>query len=200
MARFTGSLWKKSRRLGISLTGTGKELEKRPYAPGQHGPTQRKKISEYGMQLQEKQKLRYMHGINERQFRTLFDRAGKMQGIHGENFMVLLASRLDNVVYRLGLAKTQRQARQLVNHGHVTVDGKPVNIPSFILKPGQVVGVREKSRDLDIIKEAIEYTNFVPEYLSFDADKLEGTFVRLPERSELSAEINEQLIVEYYSR
>lgn len=200
MARFTGSLWKKSRRLGISLTGTGKELEKRPYAPGQHGPNQRKKLSEYGMQLQEKQKLRYMHGINERQFRTLFDRAGKMQGIHGENFMILLASRLDNVVYKLGLAKTQRQARQLVNHGHLTVDGQRVDIPSFMVKPGQVIAVREKSRNLDIIKEAIEYNNFVPEYLSFDADKLEGTFVRFPERSELSAEINEQLIVEYYSR
>ena len=200
MARFTGSLWKKSRRLGISLTGTGKELEKRPYAPGQHGPNQRKKLSEYGMQLQEKQKLRYMHGINERQFRTLFDRAGKMQGIHGENFMILLASRLDNVVYKLGLAKTQRQARQLVNHGHLTVDGQRVDIPSFMVKPGQVIAVREKSRNLDIIKEAIEYTNFVPEYLSFYADKLEGTFVRFPERSELSAEINEQLIVEYYSR
>lgn len=200
MARFTGSLWKKSRRLGISLTGTGKELEKRPYAPGQHGPNQRKKLSEYGMQLQEKQKLRYMHGINERQFRTLFDRAGKMQGIHGENFMILLASRLDNVVYKLGLAKTQRQARQLVNHGHLTVDGQRVDIPSFMVKPGQVIGVREKSQKLDIIAEAVELSNFTPEYLTFNKDSLEVTFDRLPERSELNADINEQLIVEYYSR
>ncbi|HIW12968.1 MAG TPA: 30S ribosomal protein S4 [Candidatus Salinicoccus stercoripullorum] len=200
MARFTGSTWKKSRRLGISLTGTGKELERRPYAPGDHGPTQRKKLSEYGMQLQEKQKLRYMYGINERQFRTIFDRSGKMKGVHGENFMILLASRLDAVVYQLGLARTRRQARQLVNHGHVTVDGGRVDIPSYMLKPGQVIGLREKSRNLDIVKEAIEYNNFVPEYLTFDEEKLEGTFVRQPERSELPAEINEQLIVEYYSR
>ncbi len=200
MARFTGSIWKKSRRLGISLTGTGKELERRPYAPGDHGPTQRKKLSEYGLQLQEKQKLRYMYGINERQFRTIFNRSGKMKGVHGENFMILLASRLDAVVYQLGLARTRRQARQLVNHGHITVDGGRVDIPSFMMKPGQVVGLREKSRNLDIVKEAIEYNNFVPEYLTFDEEKLEGTFVRQPERSELSADINEQLIVEYYSR
>lgn len=200
MARFTGSIWKKSRRLGISLTGTGKELERRPYAPGDHGPTQRKKISEYGLQLQEKQKLRYMYGINERQFRTIFERAGKLRGVHGENFMILLASRLDAVVYQLGLARTRRQARQLVNHGHVTVDGGRVDIPSYHLKPGQTIGLREKSRNLDIVKEAVEVNNFVPDYLTFDEEKMEGTFVRFPERSELPAEINEQLIVEYYSR
>lgn len=200
MARYTGPVWKKSRRLGISLTGTGKELDKRPYAPGQHGANQRRKLSEYGLQLQEKQKLRFMYGLNERQFRTLFDRAGKMKGVHGENFMVLLESRLDNLVYRLGLARTRRQARQLVNHGHVTVDGSRVDIPSYLVKPGQTIGLREKSRNLDIVKEAIEVTNFVPEYLTFDADKLEGTFNRLPERSELPSEISEQLIVEFYSR
>lgn len=200
MARFTGSVWKKSRRLGISLTGTGKELERRPYAPGDHGPTQRKKLSEYALQLQEKQKLRYMYGINERQFRTIFDRAGKQKGVHGENFMILLASRLDAVVYQLGLARTRRQARQLVNHGHVTVDGGRVDIPSYHLKPGQTIGLREKSRNLDIVKEAIEVNNFIPDYLTFDEDKVEGSFVRFPERSELPAEINEQLIVEYYSR
>ncbi|GAB3061068.1 30S ribosomal protein S4 [Salinicoccus sesuvii] len=200
MARFTGSVWKKSRRLGISLTGTGKELERRPYPPGDHGPTQRIKLSEYGVQLQEKQKLRYMYGINERQFRTTFDRSAKMKGVHGENFMILLASRLDAVVYQLGLARTRRQARQLVNHGHVTVDGKRVDIPSYTLKAGQTIGLREKSRNLDIVKEAIEYNNFVPEYLSFDEEKMEGSFTRSPERSELSADINEQLIVEFYSR
>lgn len=200
MARFTGSIWKKSRRLGISLTGTGKELERRPYAPGDHGPTQRIKLSEYGMQLQEKQKLRFMYGINERQFRKIFDRSANMKGVHGENFMILLASRLDAVVYQLGLARTRRQARQLVNHGHVTVDGKRVDIPSYTLKAGQTIGLREKSQNLDIVKEAIEYNNFVPEYLSFDEEKHEGTFVRQPERSELSADINEQLIVEFYSR
>ncbi|WP_318507988.1 30S ribosomal protein S4 [Bacillus sp. T3] len=200
MARYTGPSWKLSRRLGISLSGTGKELEKRPYAPGPHGPNQRKKLSEYGLQLQEKQKLRHMYGVNERQFRNLFDKAGKMQGKHGENFMVLLESRLDNVVYRLGLARTRRAARQLVNHGHVMVNGARVDIPSYRVAPGQTITLREKSRNLDVVKEAIEVNNFVPDFLTFDADKLEGTFTRLPERSELPAEINEALIVEFYSR
>ncbi|MDQ0161047.1 30S ribosomal protein S4 [Bacillus alveayuensis] len=200
MARYTGPSWKISRRLGISLSGTGKELEKRPYAPGQHGPGQRKKLSEYGLQLQEKQKLRHMYGVNERQFRNTFVKAGKMAGKHGENFMILLESRLDNLVYRLGLARTRRQARQLVNHGHILVDGSRVDIPSYQVKPGQTISVREKSRNLQIIKEAVEANNFVPEYLTFDAEKLEGTYNRLPERSELPAEINEALIVEFYSR
>jgi small subunit ribosomal protein S4 len=200
MARYTGPSCKLSRRLGISLTGTGKELEKRPYAPGQHGPNQRRKISEYGIQLQEKQKLRHMYGITERQFRTMFDRAGKLKGVHGENFMVLLESRLDNLVYRLGLARTRRQARQLVNHGHITVDGSRVDIPSYKVSLGQTISVREKSRNFSIIKESVEATNFVPDFLTFDAEKLEGTFTRLPERSELPAEINEALIVEFYSR
>jgi small subunit ribosomal protein S4 len=200
MARYTGPSWKLSRRLGISLTGTGKELEKRPYAPGQHGPNQRKKLSEYGLQLQEKQKLRHMYGVTERQFRNLFDKAGKLKGVHGENFMVLLESRLDNVVYRLGLARTRRAARQLVNHGHILVNGSRVDIPSYRVTPGQTISVREKSRNAAVIKEAVEVNNFVPDYLTFDADKLEGTFTRLPERSELPAEINEALIVEFYSR
>ncbi|MED3622759.1 30S ribosomal protein S4 [Neobacillus thermocopriae] len=200
MARYTGPSWKLSRRLGISLSGTGKELEKRPYAPGQHGPNQRKKLSEYGLQLQEKQKLRHMYGVNERQFRNLFEKAGKLGGVHGENFMILLESRLDNLVYRLGLARTRRAARQLVNHGHILVDGSRVDIPSYRVTPGQTISVREKSRNLAVIKEAIEANNFVPDYLTFDADKLEGTFTRLPERSELPAEINETLIVEFYSR
>lgn len=200
MSRYTGPSWKLSRRLGISLTGTGKELEKRPYAPGQHGANQRRKVSEYGLQLQEKQKLRFMYGVNERQFKTLFNKAGKMPGKHGENFMILLEARLDNVVYRLGLARTRRQARQLVNHGHILVDGKRVDIPSFSVKPGQTIAFREKSSNLDVVNEAIEVSNFVPEYVTIDTDSKTGTFVRLPERGELSAEINEQLIVEYYSR
>ncbi|MBM7653168.1 30S ribosomal protein S4 [Neobacillus cucumis] len=200
MARYTGPSWKLSRRLGISLSGTGKELEKRPYAPGQHGPNQRKKLSEYGLQLQEKQKLRHMYGVNERQFRTLFEKAGKLSGIHGENFMALLESRLDNVVYRLGLARTRRAARQLVNHGHILVNGSRVDIPSYRVTAGQTISLREKSRNLDVVKEAVEVNNFVPDFLTFDADKLEGTFTRLPERSELPAEINEALIVEFYSR
>jgi small subunit ribosomal protein S4 len=200
MARYTGPSWKQSRRLGISLSGTGKEIEKRPFAPGQHGPTQRRKLSEYGLQLQEKQKLRFMYGINERQFRRIFDDAAKMKGVHGENFMVLLESRLDNLVYRLGLARTRRQARQLVSHGHILVGGKRVDIPSYRVKPGEAISVREKSRNLDIIKASIESTNFVPEYVSFDENTLQGTYTRYPERSELPAEITEALIVEFYSR
>lgn len=200
MARYTGPTWKISRRLGISLSGTGKELQKRPYPPGQHGPGQRRKLSEYGLQLQEKQKLRFMYGLTERQFRRTFEEAGKMKGVHGENFMILLESRLDNIVYRLGLARTRRQARQLVNHGHILVDGKRVDIPSYRLKPGQKVSVREKSRNLQIIKENLELNNHIPDYLTFDKDKLEGTFIRYPERSELPAEITESLIVEFYSR
>ncbi|MDW0110337.1 30S ribosomal protein S4 [Sporosarcina aquimarina] len=200
MARYTGPSWKQSRRLGISLSGTGKEIEKRPYAPGQHGPNQRKKLSEYGLQQQEKQKLRFMYGVNERQFRTLFNKAGKMQGIHGENFMILLETRLDNIVYRLGLARTRRAARQLVNHGHIMVDGKRVDIPSYSVKPGQEISLREKSQNLDIVNESIEINSYVPEFVSFNADTKVGSFVRLPERSELAAEINEALIVEFYSR
>lgn len=200
MARYTGPTWKLSRRLGISLSGTGKELAKRPYAPGQHGPTQRKKLSEYGMQLQEKQKLRLMYGVNEKQFRNLFKRAGKMKGVHGENFMKLLESRLDNLVYRLGLARTRAQARQLVVHRHILVNGQKVDRPSYEVKPGDVIGVREKSRNLQIIKEALEERQYLPEYLTFDENKMEGTFTRLPERSELPSEINETMIVEFYSR
>lgn len=200
MSRYTGPSWKLSRRLGISLSGTGKEIEKRPYAPGQHGPTQRIKLSEYGLQLQEKQKLRHMYGMTERQFKNVFVKAGKKQGVHGENFMILLETRLDNLVYRLGLARTRRGARQLVNHGHVIVDGKRLDIPSYSVKPGQTISLREKSINQSSVVEAIESNSFVPEYLTFDADTKTGTFTRLPERSELSAEINEAFIVEYYSR
>ena len=141
-----------------------------------------------------------MYGVNERQFRRIFDDAGKMKGIVGENFMILLESRLDNLVYRLGLARTRRGARQLVNHGHIEVNGKKVDIPSFRCKVGDVIGVREKSRNLDVIKDALENNNYTPDYISFDEKSLTGTFTRLPERSELPAEITESLIVEFYSR
>ncbi|WP_186670016.1 30S ribosomal protein S4 [Sporosarcina sp. BP05] len=200
MARYTGPSWKLSRRLGISLTGTGKEIEKRPYGPGQHGPNQRIKLSEYGKQLQEKQKLRFMFGVNERQFKTIFNKAGKMPGKHGVNFMILLETRLDNIVYRMGLARTRRASRQLVNHGHILVDGKRVDIPSFSVKPGQEISFREKSQNLDTVNEALEVSNYVPEYVTFNKDTKVGQFVRMPERSELAAEINESLIVEFYSR
>ncbi|MFD1126323.1 30S ribosomal protein S4 [Lentilactobacillus raoultii] len=201
MSRYTGPSWRISRRLGISLSGTGKELSRRPYAPGDHGQGRRQKLSEYGLQLKEKQKLRYMYGLTERQFANLFVRAGKIrEGKHGVNFMILLERRLDNIVYRLGLATTRRQARQLVNHGHITVDGKRVDIPSYEVKPGQVVSVREKSKDLQVIKDAVEAVVGRPQYVSFDADKLEGSLVRLPQREELDADIDESLIVEYYNK
>lgn len=200
MSRYTGPIWKISRRLGFSILENGKELKKRPYAPGQHGNKRRRSLSEYGLQLQEKQKLRYMYGLNERQFRNLFNKAGKMPGIVGENFLFLLESRLDNLVYRLGLARTRRQARQLVSHGHILVDGKRVNIPSYIVQPGQTISVRERSRNLTVIKEALEATISRPEYVSFDENKMEGTYVRLPLRDEIHPEIKESLIVEFYSR
>ena len=201
MSRFTGSTWKKSRRLGISLSGTGKELARRPYAPGQHGPTSRENLSEYGLQLKEKQKLRFLYGLNERQFYNLFLEAGKIrQGEHGTNFMILLEQRLDNLVYRLGFAATRRQARQLVNHGHITVDGSRVDIPSYTTKVGQVIGLREKSKDLSIINDSIESLFGRPDYLEFDEDKLEGKMTRLPEREEMPAEIDEAYVVEYYNR
>lgn len=201
MARYTGSTWKRSRRLGISLSGTGKELAKRPYAPGQHGPTNRGKLSEYGLQLKEKQKLRFLYGLNERQFYNLFLKAGKIrEGKQGTNFMILLEQRLDNVVYRLGLATTRRQARQLVSHGHITVDGKRVDIPSYSVQVGQVVGVREKSRDLQVIKDSLETLYGRPEFVQFDEDKLEGSLTRLPLREEMPQEIEEAFIVEFYNR
>ncbi|GEP22550.1 MAG: 30S ribosomal protein S4 [Lentilactobacillus diolivorans] len=201
MSRYTGPSWRVSRRLGVSLSGTGKELSRRPYAPGDHGQGRRQKLSEYGLQLKEKQKLRYTYGLTERQFSNLFVRAGKIrEGKHGVNFMILLERRLDNIVYRLGLATTRRQARQLVNHGHITVDGKRVDIPSYEVEVGQVVSVREKSKDLQIIKDAVEAVVGRPQYVNFDADKLEGSLVRLPQREELDADIDESLIVEYYNK
>ncbi|AQW22237.1 30S ribosomal protein S4 [Lentilactobacillus curieae] len=201
MSRYTGPSWRISRRLGISLSGTGKELARRPYAPGDHGQGRRGKLSEYGLQLHEKQKLRFMYGLTERQFANLFTRAGKIrEGKHGVNFMILLERRLDNMVYRLGLATTRRQARQLVNHGHITVDGKRVDIPSYEVKEGQVISVREKSKDIQVIKDAVEAVVGRPQYVQFDADKLEGSLVRLPQREELDADIDESLIVEYYNK
>lgn len=201
MSRYTGPSWRVSRRLGMSLSGTGKELARRNYAPGDHGNDRRGRLSEYGMQLREKQKLRYMYGMTERQFCNLFKRAGKIkEGTHGTNFMILLERRLDNMVYRLGLATTRRQARQLVNHGHITVDGKRVDIPSFEVKVGQVISVRDKSKNLDVIKNAVEAVVARPSYVEFDADKLEGKLVRLPEREDMNADIDEALIVEFYNK
>lgn len=199
MSRYTGSTWKVSRRLGYSVSETGKELQKRSYAPGQHGQ-HRGKITEYGTQLHEKQKVRFTYGMSEKQFKKVFALAEKMPGKHGDNFLKLLESRLDNLVYRLGLASTRPQARQLVNHGHITVDGKKVDIPSYLVKPGQKIGVKETSRNLKVIQEALEGLVSRKEYVFFDEAAMEGTFVRYPEREEFLSEIKENLIVEFYNR
>ena len=200
MSRYTGPAYKKSRRLGFSTLENGKDLARRPYAPGIHGTSRRKKVSEYGIQLQEKQKVRFMYGLNEKQFRRTFEKASKMKGITGENFLKLLESRLDNLVYRMGLATTRRAARQIVNHGHIEVNGIKVDIPSYICKPGDVIAVRENSKEHKAILNTIELNIKTPAFVEFDNKKLTGTFVRLPERNELNAEINESLIVEFYNR
>ena len=199
MSRFTGSSWKVSRRLGYSISETGKELIKRKTAPGQHG-AKRGKLKEYGIQLQEKQKVRFTYGVSEKQFVKTFNEASKMPGMTGVNFLKLLEVRLDNLVYRLGLASTRAQARQLVSHGHVTVNGKKVDIPSYRVSVGQVISLKDASKNLVVVKAALEAKLSRPEYLSFDADKVCGSLVRIPERSEFLTDINEQLIVEYYNR
>lgn len=200
MARYTGPSYKQSRRVGFSLSETGKELARRPYGPGQHGKDRKGKLSNYAEQLKEKQKVRFMYGVNERQFKKTFKEAANMKGIHGENFLKLLESRLDNVVYRLGLASTRRGARQLVNHGHITVDGKKVDIPSFRVKVGSIIAVKENAKEHPAVKASLEKISKRVEFVTFDDKKLEGKLVRLPERSELNADINESLIVEFYNR
>lgn len=199
MSRYTGPTWRISRRLGFSLSETGKELRKRPFPPGQHGQG-RRKLSNYGMQLQEKQKLRFLYGLGERQFRNLFREAAKMPGITGENFMILLESRLDNLVFRLGFARSRAGARQLVTHGHITVNGEKVDIPSYRLSVGDTIGLREKSRNLTVVEESLAVRPNVPEYLSYDEDSRTGQYIRLPRREELNPDINEAEVVEFYSR
>ncbi len=200
MSRYTGSSYKQARRTGFSILENGKELARRPYGPGQHGQDRKRKPSNYSVQLKEKQKVRFMYGLNERQFKKTFNEAGKLAGLHGENFLKLLESRLDNLVYRMGFAPTRRAARQLVNHGHITVNGKKVDIPSFRVKVGSTIALKEESKDHKAVKVALEKAIKRPEFVTFDESKLEGTYVRLPERSELNPEINESLIVEYYNR
>ena len=200
MARYTGPAFKKSRRYGFSTLENGKDLAKRPYAPGQHGAARRRKASEYKIQLDEKQKVKFTYGMNEKQFKRLFKRAQNMTGVTGENFLRLLESRLDNIVYRMGMSNTRRGSRQLVNHGHILVNGKKVDIPSYEVKPGDVISVKEKSLEHPAIKDALENKKSTPAYVEFDAKKLTGTYVRYPERSELSADIKESLIVEFYNR
>ena len=200
MARYTGSSNRISRRLGFSTLETGKELAKKPYVPGQHGNKKAKKLSNYGVQLQEKQKVRFMYGLSEKQFKATFERAGKMNGVHGHNLFKLLESRLDNLVYRLGFSTTRRGARQLVNHGHITVNGKKVDIPSYTCKPGDVIAVKDNAKDMSIIKSSLEALAKRVEFVTYDENKMAGTYVRYPERNELNADINESLIIEYYNR
>ena len=200
MSRYTGSSYKEARRVGFSISETGKELARHPYGPGQHGNDHKGKLSDYGNQLKEKQKVRFMYGVSERQFLKTFKEAEKMKGIHGTNFLRLLESRLDNLVYRLGFSNTRRGARQLVNHGHVTVNGKKVDIPSYRCVPGDVISLKEDDKNLKVVEESLAKVSKRVEFVTYDENKKEGTYVRLPERNELNADINEALIVEFYNK
>ena len=200
MARYTGPVYRKSRRFGFSVLETGKELAKKSTIPGQHGASRGKKLSNYGVQLQEKQKVKFMYGLTEKQFKKTFTEAGKLKGVHGEDFLKLLESRLDNLVYRIGFSSTRKGARQLVNHGHITVNGKKVNIPSYRCKPNDVIAIKESDKEMAIIKASLENVNNRVEFVTYDENKMAGTYVRYPERSELNADINESLIVEFYNR
>ena len=200
MARYTGPVWRQSRRLNFSVLETEKELGKRTYVPGQHGPTKRVKYSNYGLQLAEKQKIRFTYGVNEKQFSNLFDRAARSKGVTGTVFLQLLESRLDNVCYRMGLARTRRGARQLVNHGHVLVNGKKVDIPSFQVKPGMTIELKDNMKNNSAVLDSLEATLSTPAFVTFDKNTMKGEFVRLPERNELNPDFNELLVVEYYNR
>ena len=200
MARYTGPNNKKARRVSFSILENGKDIAKRPYGPGQHGKDRKRKPSNYSVQLTEKQKARFMYGISEKQFKKLVNDSAKMKGVHGEILLILLESRLDNIVYRIGFATTRRGARQLVNHGHITVNGKKVDIPSYRVKPGDVIAIKENSSDHKGIEIALANKIKRPEFINYDEKKRVATYVRYPERSELNADINESLIVEFYSR
>lgn len=202
MSRNTGSVWKKSRRLGFSVLETGEELTRRNTIPGRHGNARRPKLTNYGIQLQEKQRIRHTYQLSEKQFYNTYLKASKKAGSAGENFLVMLESRLDNIVYRMGFARTRRASRQLVNHGHVLVDGKKVDIPSFQVKPGQVIEIRERAKNLSVINEALEAATATVDFVEVNKDAKKGTYVRYPERKELftAQEINELLVVEFYNR
>ena len=200
MARYTGPSTKIARKFGEPIFGPDKSFERKNFPPGQHGlARKRKKLSEYGVQLKEKQKVRYTYGLLERQFRNLYEKASRMSGQKGENLILLLESRLDNIVYRLGFAPTRAAARQLVSHSHITLNGKVCNIPSAIVKPGDAVAVRERSKSLEVITASVASA---PKYswLEFDQNTLTGKYLNVPVREEIPENINEQLIVELYSK
>lgn len=201
MARYTGPKSRIDRRFGEAILGSEKVLSKRNFAPGQHGNSRRRKMSEYGVMLAEKQKAKYTYGVLERQFRNLFDKAAKANGITGEVLLQLLESRLDNIVYRLGIAPTRRAARQLVGHKHIVVDGEVVNIPSYSVKPGQVVGVREKAKSLEVIEASLAGRNHSQyPWIECDEQTKSGKLLHKPERADIPENIKEQLIVELYSK
>lgn len=201
MARYTGPRSKISRRFGEPIYGPDKVLERRNFAPGQHGKNRKRKMSEYGVQLREKQKAKYIYGMLERQFRIFFERAKARQGKTGDILLQLCETRLDNIVYRLGIAPTRAAARQLVSHCHIVVDGKVVNIPSFIVKPGQTVGVREKNKTMSVIVESIKNPRTsAASWLQWDEGNMVGTLLSVPTREEIPENIDMQLIVELYSR
>ncbi len=200
MARYTGPTTKIARKFGEPIYGADKDFEKRNYPPGQHGlAKKRKKTSEYGTQLKEKQKVKYTYGLLERQFRNLYEKASRMKGQKGENLIILLESRLDNIVYRLGIAPTRAAARQLVSHCHITVNGEVCNIPSALVRPGDTVAVRERSKSLEVITASVAAAHKYS-WLDFDAGTLTGKYLNVPVRAEIPETINEQLIVELYSK
>ena len=200
MARYIGPSTKIARKFGEPIFGTDKDFEKRNYPPGQHGlASKRKKKSEYGIQLREKQKVKYTYGLLERQFRNLYEKASRMKGQKGENLIILLESRLDNLVYRMGVAPTRAAARQLVSHAHITLNGTVCNIPSVIEKPGDVVAVRERSKSLEVITNSVASAAKYS-WIEFDAKALTGKYLNTPVRTEIPENINEQLIVELYSK
>lgn len=201
MARYTGPQTKIARKFGEAIFGDDKAFERRNYPPGQHGLAKKRgKKSEYAIQLMEKQKAKYTYGILEKQFRNMFKKASASKGVTGEVLVQLCESRLDNVVYRMGIAPSRRAARQIVSHRHITVNGEIVNIPSYQLKPGDVVAVREKSKSLEAIERSLEKASEVYEWISWNSEKKEGTFVNVPARIQVPENINEQLIVELYNK
>jgi len=203
MARYTGPLTKKARSFGEAIFGFDKAFEKRKFPPGQHGPSRRRKQkSDYAVQLTEKQKAKYTYGVLERQFRNIFEKAESKRGVTGEVLLQLLESRLDNTVFRLGIALTRREARQMVTHKHVVVNGEVVNIPSYQLKPGDVISVRPKSQHIDFIENNLKAKTDIRKFpwLDWNHDKVQGTFIQYPNRENIPEKINEQLIVELYSK
>ena len=202
MSRYTGPTTRINRRFGMAIFPANKSFERRTYPPGQHGPSFRRKISDYGEGLLEKQKLRMMYGLTEKQFRNMFEKAKRKQGVTGEVFLTMLETRLDNVVYRLGLAKTRQAARQFVNHGHILVNGKKTDIPSFKVSVGDEIGVREKTSSRQLATRNLDGSQYhpAPAWLEINADSLQGTVSRLPQLDELEQSVNVQLVVEFYSR